>query len=132
MAAYSKWVHRSMFDFINVDLRIISTSKCSASTLARFSSTKESDNFWLRRLEHKDWLAPNEVLKIFANLRDPELIVGAFGKVSSRIDYRPNETLYSLLVDKLAYARKFSTIEGLLEKAKQEKCRLSEEFFFIG
>lgn len=129
MAAYRKCVFGSVFDLNRVILRTIHISKCSASTLSRFNTTKENDSFWLRRLDHKDWLAPNEVLKIFMHLRDPQLIIGAFDKASARIDYKPSEALYSLLIDKLARAKKFDAIVPLLEKAKQEKCRLSDDFF---
>lgn len=124
IAAYRKWVYRAAFD-----LNAIAISRCSASTLPRFSSIKE-DDFWLRRLSHKDWLAPREVLKVFVHLRDPELLIGAFQKAAARMDYKPSETLYALLIDRLAHARNFEAIEELLAKAKQERCRLSDEFFY--
>lgn len=125
MAACRKWACRSAFDW-----RMIYISKRSVSSLSRFSSAKESDDFWLQRLDHKDWLPPNEVLKVFTHLRDPGLILDAFKKASARVDYKTSETLYSLLIDKFARAQKFNTIEDLVEKAKQEKCRLSDDFFY--
>jgi hypothetical protein len=82
------------------------------------------------RLDHKDWLAPNEVLKIFANIRDPSLITGVFNKACNRRDYKPSEALYSLMIDKLACARRFSDVEELLARARTEKFRFSDEFFY--
>ncbi|KAL5989976.1 hypothetical protein ACLOJK_010871 [Asimina triloba] len=98
--------------------------------LWHFSYTLVNDNDRLHKLDHKDWLAPNEVLKIFRRLKDPEVVITAFRKVSKRMDYRPNEALYSLVIEKLVNARKFDAIEDLLERMKSERCRVSEEFFY--
>lgn len=129
-AVCGKWVSGAIFLSLRAGQRIISVSQCSLSSLVKFNNPEDSDKYWLGRLDHKDWLAPNEVLKIFQNLRDPELILGAFEKASGRMDYKPREALYSLLVDRLAYARNFHAIDDLLERAKAEKCILTDEFFY--
>ncbi|KAJ6839474.1 pentatricopeptide repeat-containing protein-like, mitochondrial [Iris pallida] len=126
MSTSSKWLSRPTFDHKHKHMNSIIVNRSSSS---KFNSTKESDEFWLRRLDNKDWLAPNEVLKIFANLRHPELMPAAITKLSARPDYKPTEALYALLVEKLAHARRFDSIDRLLEKAKREKCRLSDDFF---
>lgn len=128
MAFYRKWGTLAISVYINVN--IIRISSRSVGSLSRFNFKREDDNFWLRRLDHKDWLSPNEVLKIFTNLRDPELIMDSFKKLSGRMDYKPREALYQLLIDKLADARNFGAIDELLETAKFENCRLSDEFFY--
>lgn len=112
------------------DLKVLTIWKCSVSSSTKFSSAQENDNFWLKRLDHKDWLAPNEVLKVFQNLRDPELVMGAFTRASTRVDYKPSEALYSLLINRFAHAQKFDSIGVLLDRAKCEKCRFSDEFFY--
>ncbi|CAN6446042.1 unnamed protein product [Victoria cruziana] len=81
------------------------------------------------RVDHRDWLSPNEVLKVFNGIRDPELLMSTFRKVSLRMDYKPNETLYSLIIERLAHARSFDAIEDLLMRIKMENCKLSDEFF---
>lgn len=106
------------------------TARSSSSSLAKFTSVHEGDRYWLGRLDHKDWLAPNEVLKIFRGLTNPDLLVDAFRKISSRKDYKPSEALYSLLISRLSHARRFGIIEDLLLRIKSERCRVSEEFFF--
>lgn len=113
----------------HLDLKVVSIWKHSISSLTKFSSAKENDNYWLKQLDHKDWLAPNEVLKVFGNLRDPKLVMGAFKKASSRVDYKPSEALYSLIIDRFACSQMFDAIGDLLESAKCEKCRLSDDFF---
>ncbi|KAG0480461.1 hypothetical protein HPP92_011319 [Vanilla planifolia] len=129
MALRGRYVGQGLVCLLDGDLTLL-RCKRSLSSLIKFSSATENDNFWLKRLDHKDWLAPNEVLKVFRNLRDPELIMGAFGKASSRLDYKPNEALYGLLVDRLGFAHKFDAIDDLLDRAKSERCRLSDDFFY--
>lgn len=38
----------------------------------------------------------------------------AFHKETTRINYKPNEALYALLIDKLTFASKFDEVETLL------------------
>uniref|UniRef100_A0A1D1YJV0 Pentatricopeptide repeat-containing protein At3g14580, mitochondrial n=1 Tax=Anthurium amnicola TaxID=1678845 RepID=A0A1D1YJV0_9ARAE len=106
------------------------SSRRSKSSFAKFTSVYENDKYWFGRLDQKDWLAPNEVLKIFNGLRNPDLVVSGYRKVSSRKDYKPNEAFYSLLIDKLASAQKFDIFEEFLERIKFEKCKVSDDFFF--
>lgn len=80
---------------------------------------------------HKDWLSPNEVIKIFETLKDPNFTLPVFDQISQRKDYKPNEALYSAVINKLAQAKNFNAIETLMERIKLErKCRLSEDFFY--
>ncbi|KAL5564703.1 hypothetical protein UlMin_027867 [Ulmus minor] len=82
------------------------------------------------RLNHKDWLSPNEVLQLFSNVRDPKSVIEAFDHYSKRKDFKPNEALYTLIINKLAQARFFDAIDDLLRRIRAErKCRLSDEFF---
>ncbi|KAI0495401.1 hypothetical protein KFK09_021702 [Dendrobium nobile] len=127
---HCKSLTQANYSKAHFDLKVLMIWKCSASSLTKFNNAQENDNFWLRRLDHKDWLAPNEVLKVFQNLKDPELVMGAFTKASTRVDYKPSEALYSLLIDRFARAHKFDKIGVLLDWAKGEKCRLSNEFFY--
>lgn len=117
-----------------IDQRIMKSSRCISSSSSpatpKFSYVLENDNKLLKKLDHKDWLAPNEVLKIFKSLRDPESVITVFEKLSNRKDYKPNEPLYSVMIEKLAHARKFDAIEGLFARIKTENCRLSDEFFY--
>jgi pentatricopeptide repeat protein len=105
-------------------------SRRSVPPFLKLRSTVCDDGYWMGRLDHKDWLAPNEVLKIFANIRDPSLITSVFKKACSRRDYKSSEVLYSLMIDKLACARRFSDVEELLARARAEKFRFSDEFFY--
>lgn len=84
----------------------------------------------LRRLHHKDWLAPNEVIKIIKILRDPNSIIGALNQYEKRKDYKPNEALFALAIDRLAQAEMFDPIEDIMRRiVKERPCRLSDEFF---
>lgn len=81
-------------------------------------------------LNYKDWLSPLEAIRIFQNLKDPNLTLTLFAQLSSRKDYRPNESLYATLINKLALARNFDGIDTLMQRIKVErKCRLSDGFF---
>ncbi|MCD7468596.1 hypothetical protein HAX54_006960 [Datura stramonium] len=80
---------------------------------------------------YKDWLSPNEVIKIFQNLKHPNSALSVLNQISKRKDYGPNEAIYSVVVKNLAMAKNFDAIEILMEKIKLErKCRLSDEFFY--
>ncbi|CAN8259361.1 unnamed protein product [Cochlearia groenlandica] len=85
----------------------------------------------LVRLRHKDWLAPNEVLKIFDNVKDPNFLMSAYEHYSKRKDYNPTESLYALLINKFGQAKMFDEIEAVMRIVNAEKrCRFSEEFFY--
>lgn len=112
------------------DYSMIRISRYSTFLITKSNCKLDNDEFWLDKLDQKDWLAPNVVLKIFRHVRNPESIITAFRKAASRMDYRPNETLYSLLIDKLAHFQKFSYVDELLERAKRENCKLSDDFFY--
>ncbi|XP_077252309.1 uncharacterized protein LOC143891648 isoform X2 [Tasmannia lanceolata] len=119
-----------------IDLSIIKISRCMvyssfSSIASKFNyHAFEKDTDLLSRLDHKDWLAPNEVLKIFKSLKDPELVISVFKKVSKRMDFKPDEALYSVIIEKLACARKFDAVDDLLGRMKDENCKLSDEFFY--
>ncbi|RVW84868.1 Pentatricopeptide repeat-containing protein, mitochondrial [Vitis vinifera] len=94
-----------------------------------FFSTFPPDD--LKRLDHKDWLSPREVLKIFDGLRNPESVMPVLDSVSKRKDFKPNEALYTLVINKLAQARMFDAIEDVIKTLKIDKqCRLSDVFFY--
>ncbi|XP_043699232.1 pentatricopeptide repeat-containing protein At3g14580, mitochondrial [Telopea speciosissima] len=113
-----------------VDLGIIRLSSCNLSSYHSATATIDQMKV-LDRLNHKDWLAPNEVLKIFKPLRDSELILNVLERVSKRKDYKPNEALFTLVIEKLAQAKKFDAIEEVFKRIKRERgCRLSDDFFF--
>lgn len=103
----------------------------SSSPIHSCSASQQHSNANNIRLNHKDWLAPNEVLKIFDNLKDPSSVLAVLDQYSKRKDYKPTEALYTLIINKLAQAKKFDDVEEVLKKIKLEKsCRLSEEFFY--
>ncbi|KAK6134489.1 hypothetical protein DH2020_031771 [Rehmannia glutinosa] len=81
-------------------------------------------------LDHKDWLSQPEVIRIFQNLKNPNFALPLFAQLSSRKDYKPNESLYATIINKLALAKDFDGIETLMQRIKLErKCRLSDGFF---
>lgn len=81
-------------------------------------------------LRHKDWLSPPEVIRIFQTLKDPNFALPLLAQLSTRKDYNPNESLYATIINKLALARDFDSIEALMRRIKAErKCRLSDAFF---
>ncbi|WOL03258.1 pentatricopeptide repeat-containing protein [Canna indica] len=125
-----KRVSQTILYTSDVDFRMIRISRCFTSSFSKLNCEHDNENSCFEKLDNKEWLAPKEILKIFRNVRNPELIISAFKKAASRMDYKPSEALYSLLIDKLAYSRKFSYIEYLLERAKDENCKLSDEFFY--
>ncbi|KAK8712258.1 hypothetical protein V6N13_147498 [Hibiscus sabdariffa] len=84
----------------------------------------------LFKLTHKDWLSPTEILKIVENLKDPKSVNSVLSQYSARKDYKPTEPLFTLVINKLACAQDFDSIEIIMEKLKREKaCRLSDDFF---
>ncbi|KAI3980392.1 hypothetical protein MKX01_003931 [Papaver californicum] len=88
----------------------------------------------LQKLNHKDWLAPNEVLKVFKTIRDPDSLINALEKVSQRKDYKPNETLFTLSIMKLSQSNKFDAINDIMKRIKTEEkshCKLSDDFFYF-
>ncbi|KAL3503038.1 hypothetical protein ACH5RR_037487 [Cinchona calisaya] len=99
------------------------------STLSHPSSSSQESRI-PNLANHKDWLSPNEAIKIFQSLKNPDFTLPLFNQISQRKDYNPNEALYTTVINKLALAKNFDAIETLLEKIKIErKCRLSEDFF---
>ncbi|CAL9220837.1 unnamed protein product [Arabidopsis halleri] len=104
----------------------------SSSTSDRYTpSQRYSGDDKLARLKHKDWLAPNEVLKIFDNVKDPSFLMPAYKHYSERKDYQPTESLYALLINKFGQAKMFDEIEEVMRTIQLEKrCRFSEEFFY--
>lgn len=98
-----------------------------ATTVQRYQDSFNK----LNRLNHKDWLAPNEILKIITPLKDPDTLISVLDRISQRKDYKPNEALFTLIIDKLAKANKFDAVDDVLKRIKMEKgCRLSDDFFY--
>ncbi|GFY99265.1 pentatricopeptide repeat (PPR) superfamily protein [Actinidia rufa] len=82
-------------------------------------------------LTRKDWLSPNELVKIFQSLKDPNSTLTILNQASNRKDFKPTEALYTVIITKLALANNFDGIEQLMETIKAQKnCRLSENFFY--
>ncbi|GFS36370.1 pentatricopeptide repeat (PPR) superfamily protein [Actinidia rufa] len=82
-------------------------------------------------LTQKDWLSPNELVKIFQSLKDPNSTLTLLSQASNRKDFKPTESLYTVIIAKLALANNFDGIEQLMETIKaQKKCRFSENFFY--
>ncbi|KAA8526710.1 hypothetical protein F0562_009061 [Nyssa sinensis] len=78
-----------------------------------------------------NWLAPNEVLKIFQNLKDPNSAITVLDQLSKRKDYKPSEALYTTVINKLAVGKNFDGIEKVMRRIKLENhCRLSDDFFY--
>ncbi|CAH2053705.1 unnamed protein product [Thlaspi arvense] len=109
-------------------IRFLSSSSDRYTPSQRYSSGDDK----LARLRHKDWLAPNEVLKIFENVKDPSFLMPAYQHYSKRKDYQPTESLYALLINKFGEAKMFDEIEEVMRAVKLEKgcCRFSEDFFY--
>ncbi|KAI3708230.1 hypothetical protein L2E82_37395 [Cichorium intybus] len=102
--------------------------KCYHSTSA-LDSFKKLEPLDLRN--HKDWLSPNEVIKIFETLKDPNSTLTVLNQLSKRKDYKPNEALYTSVVNNLSKAKNFDGIEEVMNRIKVEKgCRLSDGFFY--
>ncbi|KAJ0102054.1 hypothetical protein Patl1_05003 [Pistacia atlantica] len=121
--AASKKLHQSIFRKPTLHLL--------PSSFSFFSSTPHQDSHNLYKLNHKDWLSPNEVLKIFSNLKEPTSIISVLNQYSQRKDYKPNEALFTLVINHLAQAKSFDAIEHIMQRIKVERsCRLSDEFFY--
>ncbi|KAL6205957.1 hypothetical protein ACLB2K_023208 [Fragaria x ananassa] len=83
-----------------------------------------------KKLHHKDWLSPTEVLQVFTSLQDPTSLLPALHHYSTRKDYKPTEALYTLIINKLSQAHLFEAIDNVMNRIKSErKCRLSDDFF---
>lgn len=122
-----------IFNLAAINSSFMKSSRCmvssSFSSTPKFNYIYEKEKKQLSKLDHKDSLQPNEVLKIFKCIQDPESVIPVFKKCSERKDYKPNEALYIVMIEKLARAQKFHAIEGLLDRIKAENCKLSEDFF---
>ncbi|KAK6934090.1 Pentatricopeptide repeat [Dillenia turbinata] len=78
-------------------------------------STKHFD--LLSRLNHKDRLAPNEVLQIFQTLKNPKLILDVLNKLAKRKNYRPHEALYTIVIQNISGCQKCFEFFEKMEKA---------------
>ncbi|XP_017257737.1 pentatricopeptide repeat-containing protein At3g14580, mitochondrial isoform X1 [Daucus carota subsp. sativus] len=104
-------------------------SKSSSTSLSSSGSIQEFDNFNI--LKHKDWLSPTELVKIFQNLKDPNLSLNLLNQVSKRKDYKPNQLFYTTVINNLAAAKNFDGVEEVMKRIKVEKrCRLDDDFFY--
>ncbi|GAV72528.1 PPR_2 domain-containing protein [Cephalotus follicularis] len=93
--------------------------------------SQETNNNRLHKLDHKDWLSPNDILKIFENLKDPNSIIPVFNQYYNCKDYRHTELLFTLVINKLAHANNSDAIDSLMQTIKHQKgCRLSDDFFY--
>nr|XP_043630718.1 pentatricopeptide repeat-containing protein At3g14580, mitochondrial [Erigeron canadensis] len=102
---------------------------CQYHSVASLESCSKRDLLDLSN--HKDWLSPTEVIKIFETLHDPNITLNVFEQLSKRKDYKPNEALYTSVINSLSKAKNFDGIQELMKRIKLEKrCRLSDEFFY--
>ncbi|PHU04180.1 hypothetical protein BC332_25002 [Capsicum chinense] len=96
-----------------------------------FSSSRIQNPDEIEINNYKDWLSPNEVIRIFQNLKNPSSALHVLTLISERKDYKPNEAIYSIVIKNLGISKNFDDIETLMEKIKNErKCRLSDDFFY--
>ncbi|KAJ7948848.1 Pentatricopeptide repeat [Quillaja saponaria] len=103
----------------------------SSSSSSSSSSASDRDSATMNRLNHKDWLTPNEVLNIINALKEPSSVITVLDRYAKRKDYKPNEAFYTLVINKLAQAHMFDAIENLMQIIRIERnCRLSDEFFY--
>ncbi|KAK9688670.1 hypothetical protein RND81_09G002300 [Saponaria officinalis] len=104
------------------------THNHASSTPFYTSPNNQSPN--IQKLYHNDWLSPNEVVNIFNSLQ-PNSVLPVFNHVSNRKDYKPNESLYNVIITKLAQVNDFDSIDNILKMIKTQKSlRLSDGFFY--
>ncbi|XP_050226289.1 pentatricopeptide repeat-containing protein At3g14580, mitochondrial [Mercurialis annua] len=84
------------------------------------------------KLTHRDWLSATEVIRIFENIQDPNSVLPLWKQYTTRKDYKPNEPLYTLVINYLSKAKNFDAIEDIMRRIKLDKnsCRLSNDFFY--
>ncbi|KAM7492482.1 hypothetical protein LguiA_035403 [Lonicera macranthoides] len=136
MLAYTSKIHQSIIfqsylRYLSLARRLpLSLPSCSFSTSGSGSGSSQESNF-PNLLNHKDWLSPNEVVNIFHTLKEPNSLLPALNQLSKRKDYKPNEALYTTVINKLAQAKNFDGIEEVMERIKGEKgYRLTDDFFY--
>lgn len=126
-------IRRCILSYINRNSHhAIFHSLSTDSLIPSSPPVQPQDSVTLNRLNHKDWFAPNEVLKIIKALKDPSSVFTLLDRYTKRKDYKPNEALYALVINKLAQANMFDAIEDVMQRIKDRKhfCRLSDEFFY--
>ncbi|KAE8124607.1 hypothetical protein FH972_019473 [Carpinus fangiana] len=123
---FNKKAHQALFHSLSSD------SCSSSSSVIPSSPVSPQDSLTLNRVNHKDWLAPNEVLKIINALKEPNSVMTLLDRYAKRKDYKPNEALYTLVINKFVQANMFDAIEDVMQRIKAQKhcCRLSDEFFY--
>ncbi|KAM3287087.1 hypothetical protein P3S67_020517 [Capsicum chacoense] len=77
-----------------------------------FSSSRIQNPDEIEINNYKDWLSPNEVIRIFQNLKNPSSALHVLTLISERKDHKPNEAIYSIKIK------------------NERKCRLSDDFFY--
>ncbi|KAF7836828.1 pentatricopeptide repeat-containing protein [Senna tora] len=116
--------------FTNSIATVIPPPPSSSSSSSSSSSVSDRDCAILRRLYHKDWLTPKEVLNIVGALTNPSSAITVLELYSKRKDYKPNEAFYVSIILKLGHAKMFDAIDNLMRRIKLERnCRLSDDFF---
>lgn len=116
----------------NAIFHSLSTQSTTIQTPYRTTPIPPQDSDTLNKLNHKDWLAPCEVLKITSAIKNPTSLITFLDQYSKRKDYKPNEALYTLVINKLAQANMFDAIDYVMQRINAERhcCRLSDEFFY--
>ncbi|KAJ8900683.1 hypothetical protein K2173_025494 [Erythroxylum novogranatense] len=95
-------------------------------------NTSASPQNLSHNLNHKDWLSPNQVLEIFQSIQDPCSVIFLWNQYTARKDYKPNEAIYTIVINKLGQAKNFDAIDNIMGRIKHERrCRpLSDHFFY--
>lgn len=110
--------------------RLIHKSASSTPLTSPSLGSSNQTSSTIQKLFHKDWLSPNEVAKIFTTL-EPNSVLPMLDHISKRKDYKPHETLFTVIITKLGQAKNFDAIDGILNMIKTQKnCRISDEFFY--
>lgn len=104
-------------------------SKITQTFIHKSLSTSSSSSLSTEKLFHKDWLSPNEIVKIFT-LAQPNSILSLLDHVSKRKDFKPSEALYSVVITKLGEARNFDAIDDILGMIKTQKSFTLSDCFF--
>ncbi|WCJ32762.1 Pentatricopeptide repeat (PPR) superfamily protein [Euphorbia peplus] len=131
----SKTPKISIFPFLlsiqNPNLKPLCFNSFSTSSSPPPSPSPQNSPDIGYKLNHKDWLSPNEVIKIFENLRDPNSVISVWNQYTKRKDYKPNQAIYTLVIHQLSLSKNFDAIQDIMHRIKVEKsCRLSNEFFY--
>lgn len=131
LAAITTKIHQPISQSSVLSQTLITKSNLSIPphSFSLSGHSQNLDNFDI--LNHKDWLSRTEVIKIFQSLKDPNSTLPILTQLSKRKDYKPNEAIYTVVINNLAKAKNFDGIKQVMETIRAEKrCKLSDDFFY--